>query len=113
MAALVIAEHDNHSIKGGTLNAVTAALKCGGDVTVLVAGNGCSAAASAAAAIAGVSKVISVEAAGLADGLQRTEARRSALQASRDSVHSALAEQIAYVDLFTAFGGAALPAPTP
>jgi len=51
--------------------------------------------------------------AGLADGLQRTEARRSALQASRDSVHSALAEQIAYVDLFTAFGGAALPAPTP
>jgi electron transfer flavoprotein alpha subunit len=69
MAALVIAEHDNHSIKGGTLNAVTAALKCGGDVTVLVAGNGCSAAASAAAAIAGVSKVISVEAAGLADGL--------------------------------------------
>jgi multidrug efflux system outer membrane protein len=51
--------------------------------------------------------------AGLADGLQWTEARRSALQASRDSVRSALAEQIAHVDLFTAFGGAALPAPTP
>ena len=51
--------------------------------------------------------------AGLADGLQRTEARRAALQASRDSVHSALAEQIAYVDLFTAFGGAALPAAAP
>ena len=51
--------------------------------------------------------------AGLADGLQRTEARRAALQASRASVHNALAEQIAYVDLFTAFGGAALPAPTP
>jgi multidrug efflux system outer membrane protein len=51
--------------------------------------------------------------AGLADGLQRTEARRAALQASRDSVHNALAEQIAYVDLFTAFGGAALPAAAP
>jgi outer membrane protein TolC len=51
--------------------------------------------------------------AGLADGLQRTEARRAALQASRDSVHSALAEQIAYVDLFAAFGGAALPAAAP
>ena len=50
---------------------------------------------------------------GLADGLQRTEARRAALQASRDSLRSALAEQVAYVDLFTAFGGAALPAPTP
>ena len=69
MAALVIAEHDNQSIKGGTLNAVTAATKCGGDVVVLVAGNGCGAAAHAAAAIAGVNKVISVEAAYLADGL--------------------------------------------
>jgi electron transfer flavoprotein alpha subunit len=69
MAALVIAEHDNQSIKGGTLNAVTAATKCGGDVVVLVAGNGCGAAAQAAAAITGVNQVISVEAAYLADGL--------------------------------------------
>jgi len=69
MAALVIAEHDNQSIKGGTLNAVTAATKCGGDVVVLVAGNGCGAAVQAAAAITGVNKVISVEAAYLADGL--------------------------------------------
>ena len=44
MAALVIAEHDNHAIRGGTLNAVTAALKCSADVTVLVAGGGCAAA---------------------------------------------------------------------
>jgi NodT family efflux transporter outer membrane factor (OMF) lipoprotein len=51
--------------------------------------------------------------AGLADGLQRTEARRAALQASRDSLRSALAEQVAYVDLFTAFGGAALPTAAP
>ena len=52
MAALVIAEHDNHVIKGGTLNAVAAAAKCGGEVTVLVAGSGCGDAAKAAAAIA-------------------------------------------------------------
>lgn len=51
--------------------------------------------------------------AGLADGLQRTEARRAALQASRDSLRSALAEQVAYVELFTAFGGAALPTAAP
>ena len=55
MGALVIAEHDNHVIRGGTLNAVTAALQCSPDVTVLVAGGGCAAAGAAAAAIAGVS----------------------------------------------------------
>jgi electron transfer flavoprotein alpha subunit len=69
MAALVIAEHDNHSIKGGTLNAVTAAAKCGGDVTVLVAGSGCGAAATAAAAIAGVSKVLVADAPHLGEQL--------------------------------------------
>ena len=49
MAILVIAEHDNQSIKAATLNTVTAAGKLGGDVHVLVAGAGCSAAAEAAA----------------------------------------------------------------
>jgi electron transfer flavoprotein alpha subunit len=39
MASLVIAEHDNASIKGATLNTVTAAVACGGDVHVLVAGH--------------------------------------------------------------------------
>ena len=69
MAALVIAEHDNHSIKGGTLNAVTAAAKCGGEVHVLVAGGGCADAAKAAAAIAGVSKVLVADAPHLAEQL--------------------------------------------
>ena len=58
MSALVIAEHDNTSIKGATLNTVTAASQCGGEVHVLVAGSNAAAAAAAAAQIAGVSKVI-------------------------------------------------------
>jgi electron transfer flavoprotein alpha subunit len=59
MTVLVIAEHDNASIKGATLNTVTAAIACGaGDVHVLVAGHNAGAAAAAAANIAGVAKVI-------------------------------------------------------
>jgi electron transfer flavoprotein alpha subunit len=69
MSSLVIAEHDNISIKGATLNTVTAAVACGGDVHVLVAGHNASAAAQAAAHIAGVSKVIHADAEGLAHGL--------------------------------------------
>ncbi|WP_298924858.1 electron transfer flavoprotein subunit alpha/FixB family protein [uncultured Ramlibacter sp.] len=61
MTALVIAEHDNASIKGATLNTVTAALQCGGDVHVLVAGANAGEAAKAAAQIAGVAKVIHAE----------------------------------------------------
>ncbi len=69
MTSLVIAEHDNASIKSATLNTVTAALKCGGDVHVLVAGANASAAAADAAKIAGVSKVLHVEGEGFAHGL--------------------------------------------
>lgn len=69
MTSLVIAEHDNASIKGATLNTVTAALDCGGDVHVLVAGHNAGPAATAAAKIVGVSKVIYAEAEGLAHGL--------------------------------------------
>ena len=58
MAVLVYAEHDNSSIKGATLNTVAAAQAIGGDVHVLVAGSNCQAAATAAAQIAGVSKVL-------------------------------------------------------
>src|SRR3989454_1136383 len=61
MSALVIAEHDNASIKPATLNPVTAAAQCGAEVHVLVAGQGAEAAAQAAASIAGVAKVIHVE----------------------------------------------------
>ena len=69
MTSLVIAEHDNASIKGATLNTVTAALKCGGDVHVLVAGNNAGAAAAAAAQIAGVTKVLHAEGDGFTHGL--------------------------------------------
>jgi len=69
MTALVIAEHDNASIKGATLNTVTAAAACGGDVHVLVAGHNAAAAAQAAAQIAGVSKVIHADSDALAHGL--------------------------------------------
>ncbi|MGL6110624.1 MAG: electron transfer flavoprotein subunit alpha/FixB family protein [Rubrivivax sp.] len=69
MAALVIAEHDNLSIKGATLNTVTAALKCGGEVHVLVAGHNAGAAAQAAAQIAGVAKVLHAEGEHFAHGL--------------------------------------------
>ena len=69
MTALVVAEHDNASIKGATLNTVTAAAQCGGDVHVLVAGANAAEAAKAAAQIAGVAKVIHADAAGLAHGL--------------------------------------------
>jgi len=62
MAVLVIAEHDHGTLKGATLNTVTAAQKIGGDIHVLVAGHGADGAAKAAAQIAGVAKVLNAEA---------------------------------------------------
>lgn len=69
MAALVIAEHDNTCIKSATLNTIAAALQCGGDVHVLVAGSNAGPAAVAAAHIFGVTKVIHADEDGLACGL--------------------------------------------
>ena len=69
MVALVIAEHDNASLKGSTHHTVTAALQCGGEVHLLVAGSNCGAAAEQAAAIAGVTKVLVADAPHFADGL--------------------------------------------
>jgi electron transfer flavoprotein alpha subunit len=69
MTALVIAEHDNGSIKASTLNTVTAAAQCGGEVHVLVAGAAATGAAQAAARITGVSKVLHADSAALAHGL--------------------------------------------
>ena len=57
MSILVIAEHDNQSLKPATLNAVTAAQQLGAELEILVVGANCQAVAQAAAAIAGVSKV--------------------------------------------------------
>ncbi|MDC7692055.1 electron transfer flavoprotein subunit alpha/FixB family protein [Vogesella indigofera] len=68
MAILVIAEHDNQSLKAGTLNTVTAAAKLG-EVHVLVAGHNAAAAADAAKAVAGVAKVLLADNAAYAHGL--------------------------------------------
>jgi electron transfer flavoprotein alpha subunit len=58
MSILILAEHDNASIKAATLNTVAAANAIGGDVTVLIAGSGCAVAAEQAAKITGVNKVL-------------------------------------------------------
>jgi electron transfer flavoprotein alpha subunit len=69
MSCLVIAEHDNSTVRDATLNTVTAALQCGGDVHVLVAGSNAGGAATAAAQIAGVSRVLHADAAYFEHGL--------------------------------------------
>ena len=58
MSILVLAEHNNLALAGATLNAVAAAQQIGGDLAVLVAGEGCAAVGEAAAQVAGVSKVL-------------------------------------------------------
>ena len=86
MTALVIAEHDNATLKGSTLNTISAALQCGGEVHVLVAGNQCSAAAQAAAHITGVTRVLLAEAAYFADGLAENIAEQALALASDHSL---------------------------
>lgn len=68
MTTLVIADHDNNSLKDSTLNTVTAAAQLG-DVDMLVAGSGCAGAAEAAAKVAGVSKILVVDSADYAHPL--------------------------------------------
>jgi electron transfer flavoprotein alpha subunit len=72
MTTLVIAEHDNKVLKPSTLNTVTAALKIGGPVEILVAGQQCAAVAEAAARIAGVTKVRLVDSPQFAHALAET-----------------------------------------
>jgi len=69
MSILVLAEHDNDSVKAATLNVVAAAVAIGGDIAVLVAGSNCAAAGAAAASIAGVSKVLVADNAAYANQL--------------------------------------------
>jgi len=76
MVALVIAEHDNAALKGVTLNTVTAASQCGGEVHILVAGSGCGAVAEQAAKVAGVTKVLVADAPHLLDGLAENVAEQ-------------------------------------
>ncbi len=77
MAALVIAEHDNASLKASTLPTVTAAVQCSNEVHILIAGHDCDAAAAAAAQIAGVTKVLIAEGAQFADGLAENIAEQA------------------------------------
>ena len=86
MAALVIAEHDNASIKGATLNTVTAALKCDPQVHVLVAGANANGAAKAAARIAGVAKVLHADGEQFAHGLAENIAAQ-VLAVAKDCSH--------------------------
>jgi electron transfer flavoprotein alpha subunit len=69
MTTLVIAEHDHGTLKPATLNAVTAAIQCGGEVHVLVAGHNAGGAAQSASKIAGVSRVLHADGAPLAEQL--------------------------------------------
>ncbi len=62
MSVLVVAEHDNQTLKSGTLSTITAASRLGGDVAVLVAGGNCRAAAEQASKVAGVAKVLLADA---------------------------------------------------
>jgi len=86
MTTLVIAEHDNKSVKGATLNTVTAALKCGGEVHVLIAGSNAAEAAKAASQIAGVSKVLHADAAYFEHGLAENIAAQ-VLAIAKDYTH--------------------------
>ena len=75
MSILVIAEHDNKTLNGATLNVVAAAQKIGGDITVLVAGSGAQAVADQAAQVAGVSKVLLADNAAYANQLAENVAK--------------------------------------
>ena len=85
MASLVIAEHDNRTVRGATLNTVTAALQCGGDVHVLIAGANAGGAAAAAAKIVGVAKVLHADGAYFAHGLAENMAAQVLALASNYS----------------------------
>lgn len=82
MSILVVAEHDNHSLKPATLNTLGAAQQLGNDITVLVAGQHCGAVAEQAARAAGVSKVILADSAAYAQQLAENMATLIVAQAA-------------------------------
>ncbi|WP_186210339.1 electron transfer flavoprotein subunit alpha/FixB family protein, partial [Burkholderia gladioli] len=86
MTILIIAEHDNATIKAATLNTVAAAQKIGGDIHVLVAGGNAQGAADAAAKIAGVAKVLLADAPQLAEGLAES-VEATVLNIAKDYSH--------------------------
>ena len=104
MTILVIAEHDNASLNGATLNTVSAAAKLGGDVAVLVVGAGSGAAAEAAAKVAGVAKVLVADSAAFAEQQAENVAAQivAVVQASGGAISHVLAAA-------TTFGKNVLP----
>ena len=89
MTTLVIAEHDNASLKPSTLNTVSAALQCGAQVHILVAGHNAGPAAAAAAAIQGVAKVLHAESPAFAHGLaENITAQVTSLTKAQDPANS-------------------------
>jgi len=74
MAILLLAEHDNATLKAATLNVVTAASAIGGDIDILVAGQNCRPGAEAAAKISGIAKVLVADDAAYANGLRERRA---------------------------------------
>ena len=86
MTTLVIAENDRTSLKGATLNVISAAVALGADVHVLVTGSGAQGAADAASKVAGVTKVLLVDAPALADGLAENVAS-TVLSVAKDYSH--------------------------
>jgi electron transfer flavoprotein alpha subunit len=86
MITLIIAEHDNQTLKSATLHAVTAALQCGSEAHILVAGQDCMAAAQAAATVSGVSKVLLASAPYFAEGLAENIAAQ-ALSIAKNYTH--------------------------
>ena len=86
MGILVIAEHDNHAIRGATLNTMGAAVQLGDDITLLVAGSNCRAAADAGAGIGGVTRVLHADAPHYDHGLAE-ELAPLAAACSEDMTH--------------------------
>jgi electron transfer flavoprotein alpha subunit len=86
MAVLVIAEHEHALLKGATLNTITAALKCGGDVHVLIAGENATDAAKQTAQVQGVAKVLHADAPQLAEQLAENVAAQ-VLAIAKDYTH--------------------------
>ena len=93
---LVIAEHDNAGLKGSTSHTVTAAIACGGEVHVLVAGHNAKGAADAAAQLGGVAKVLLADAPDFADGLAENVAAQALAIVSASTYSHILAPATAY-----------------
>ncbi len=100
MPVLVIAEHDNQTLKNGTLNTITAARQCGEEVHLLVAGDACLAAAEDAASVQGVAKVLVVQSPSLGHCLPENMAKQ-VLAVARSYSHLLVSA--------TAFGKALMP----